>query len=115
MDAFDPRKKGKPKLEKEHGEELRQLMKARGWMVRKVTGSMYMVGWPDYFACHKEFDYRWIEMKRPVTGKLDDDQRKIFMEFHNHGAGIWILETKEDYPLLFEKPNWWKYTIKGMY
>lgn len=112
MKPFDTKK---PKLEKDHWAELKRLMESRDWLVMKVTGSMYMVGWPDVWACHKEFGQRWIETKRPVSGKLNDDQRRVFMKMHNHGAGIWILETKDDYPLLFEKPNWWKYTIKGFY
>lgn len=107
--------RGKPKLEKEHNIDLKALMESRDWLYKKVTGSMYMVGWPDVFAAHREFGVRWIETKRPVTGKLDRDQIRVFSQFQTHGVGIWILTKREDYPLLFEPPNWWKWTVKGMH
>lgn len=102
----------KPKLEKEHYADLRKLMVSRGWMVKKVTASAYMLGWPDVFAAHKEFGVRWIETKRPDTGRLSADQVRVFTEFQTHGVGIWILETAMDYNLLFGRPNWWQYTVK---
>ena len=106
------KKPDKPKLEKEHYKELRAHMMARGWMVKKVTGSVYMVGWPDVFAAHKEHGIRWIETKRPETGKLSKEQVEMFIEFGQHGVGVWILETVEDYPTLFGSPNWWRWAVK---
>lgn len=100
-------------LEKDHYQELRAFMIARGWLVKKVTvmhGSM--VGWPDVFAAHAEYGIRFIETKRPKTGRLTEDQMRVFVEFQTHGVGIWILETMHDYPLLFKPSNWHLYTFK---
>ncbi len=102
------------KLEREHYHDIREFMVAREWMVRKVTvmhGSM--AGWPDVYAAHKLYGTRWIETKRPIHGRLTEDQMKVFGDFQAHGAGIWILETIHDYPLLWKPPNWWQYSVKG--
>jgi len=101
------------KLEKDHYRELREFMVNRGWMVRKIT-VMHdsMTGWPDAFAAHPVHGSRFIETKRPVHGKLTEDQMKVFPDFQVHGVGIWILETVNDYPLLFKPANWHLYTFK---
>jgi hypothetical protein len=100
-------------LEKDYYRELREFMMARGWMVRKIT-VMHdsMTGWPDVFASHPVHGQRFIETKRPKTGRLTEDQFRVFIDFQTHGVGIWILETMHDYPKLFEKPNWHLYTFK---
>src|SRR5678810_412909 len=111
MRPFDPRKRTaaqkREMLEKEHWLELRGLMRKRDWFVQKIHAAEELSGWPDVYASHKEFGPRWIETKRPETGRLTDEQRRVFTELHAHGTGIWILETIEDYPLLFQPPNWW--------
>lgn len=103
------------KLEKDHYQELREFMVARGWMVRKIT-VMHdsMTGWPDAFAAHPVHGSRFIETKRPKSGRLTPDQYRVFIDFQAHGVGIWILETMHDYPLLFKPANWWQYTVKEM-
>ena len=102
----------KPKLEKDHHREIKAHMEKRGWLVLKVTGSIYMVGWPDIYATHKEHGARWIETKRPTTGKLSPEQIKMFAKLTEYGAGVWILEKVEEYPRLFGQPNWWRWTVK---
>lgn len=104
------------RLEKDHYHELRQHMVNRDWMVRKITvmhGSM--AGWPDVFAAHKVHGTRFIETKRPDVGRLTEDQLKVFNDFASHGVGIWIVTCVEDYQLLFERPNWWKWAVPGMH
>lgn len=109
MQPFDAGKK--PKLEKDHYRDLKKFMEARGWLVEKVTASAYLIGWPDVFACHREFGQRWIEMKRPNVGRLNDDQRRVFMKWHNAGVRIWVVTSVEEYGLLFKEPNWFWYTL----
>lgn len=105
------RKDKKPKLEKEHGDDLKRYMVQRGWMVKKITGSEYMVGFPDYYCSHIVHGPRWIELKRPGTGRLSDVQIRVFGQFTRAGTGIWLLETVADYPKLFKPPNWTAYLL----
>lgn len=102
----------KPKLEKEHYKDIRTFMQSKGWLLLKITGSIYQVGYPDVYATHKEHGPRWIETKRPESGKLSSEQIEVFTALTAHGAGVWIMETVEDYPNLFGRANWWRWCVK---
>lgn len=109
---MEPLEKGRL-TEAEEMVPLVRAMKQRGWLVKKVTGSAYMEGWPDYFAAHKDHGTRWFEAKRPKDGKLSRVQVVVFGQFQRAGVDIYILETERDYQLLFGKANWWKYCLEG--
>lgn len=102
---MDPIKK-KRKLEKDHENDLRKFMRAAGWHTEKTHGSLFMEGWPDLYCIHKQHGSRWVEMKRPGDGELEASQKKKFQLWLDHGMGVWILTKVEDYPRLFDKPNW---------
>ena len=81
------------------------FLRARGWLVEKVHGGRYMAGWPDLFAFHPKYGYRWIEVKRPGTGRLTDRQRARFTKWNEHGCPIWILTSRDECTLLKGPPN----------
>jgi hypothetical protein len=105
MNAWEP-----PKLEADHARELRAHMEARGWLVEKVHGSMYMKGWPDYYCFHPRFGERWLETKRPEHGHLEPSQEKKFRKWQAFGIKIVIASCVEDYNVVLKgEPNWWKW------
>jgi hypothetical protein len=85
-------------------------MVKRGWMMRKVHGSTYMKGWPDYWCYHPDFGMRWVEMKRPNHGRLKNTQIKFFGELNKFGCPVTIALGVEDYLMIVKKENnWWKW------
>ncbi len=92
--------------------------KLKGWMFEKTWGSKFQAGWPDYYAHHPKHGERWIETKRP-GGKLEATQYAKFKRWSAAGVRIWVLDSVDSIPLLFEEPNWHKWPrkrwrLKGM-
>jgi hypothetical protein len=64
-------KKPKPEREQPDGPERRiqtackGLLEGQGWYVKDTFGSIYQYGFPDQYACHPRYGYRWIEYKNP--------------------------------------------------
>lgn len=85
----------------------------RGWFVKSTHGNMYQAGFPDLFAAHSKFNYRWIEVKLPgmVGSRFTPAQIEWFPKFVANGSGIWILTSvcQEEYDKLFKACNWWHY------
>lgn len=106
--------KKKTKLEKDHENELRRLMRSLGWHTEKAHGNLFQKGWPDFYAMHPGLKgveggrplQRWVEMKRPGQGELEQSQIILFRQWSSHGVGIWVLTTVADYDKLFQPPNW---------
>ena len=89
-------------------------MRSLGWNVEKTHGNLYQKGWPDLYAMHPGLPNvdggrpltRWIEMKRPGQGELENSQKILFRQWTDHGVKIWVLTTVADYEKLFKEPNW---------
>ena len=108
---MDP-KKQRAKLEKDHELELRRLMRTLGWHTEKTHGSLFRKGFPDLFCMHPTLGpgstpiQRWVEMKRPGQGELEESQKVKFRLWTNAGVGIWVLSSAADYDKLFKPANW---------
>ena len=106
--------KGKP--EKEGAQRCVKEMRKHGWKCHRLNvsaGEFSTTGFPDYYCTHLKFGSRWIEFKQP-NGRLEPSQVERFRDFAEHGIGVWVMHDENDYQLLFEKPNWWKWTWKGL-
>jgi len=105
MDYRKPR--GKP--EAEGANRLKLHMQARGWVVDKIGGSKFAVGWPDLFCWHPKHGLRWIETKAP-GGKLRKSQYDRFHRWKQHGLSVYVLEDETHYQRLFlDQDNWEEY------
>ena len=102
---MDPIKK-KPIKENLVYDQVKRKLEAMGWLVEKTHGSMYQIGWPDLFILHPEHGSRWVELKRPRTGRLKPSQEKKFRLWSRYGVGVWIMTGPKDYEVLFQHPNW---------
>ena len=87
---------------------LRAFMHSRGWMTFKTAGSKYMQGWPDLYCIHPKFGTKWVECKM-LGKKLRPSQKRMYQAWTKCGVGVWVINHKDDYPKLFDLPNWWKY------
>lgn len=96
-------------------DKITLMLEYKGWMVKKMGASAFLSGVPDLFCCHKDYGYRWVEVKLPDMkgSRFTPAQIKTFPEFIRHGSQIWILTgaTKADYDLLFKKGNLWVYML----
>jgi hypothetical protein len=93
--------------------ELVTFLKGRGWLVERLLANSFQMGFPDLYAFHKKWSYRWIEVKRPDSYSFTRAQRQKWPTWEEAGLGIWILTaaTQEEYNKLFAPPNWrdfWK-------
>lgn len=106
-------KQGEMPTEKQSSRDLKLKMISEGWLVEKVHGSILMRGWPDWFAAHPQYGPRWIETKSFRENHfLEESQQGKFMTWKRYGVGVWVLRGPQDYPLLFDPPNWHLY-MKG--
>ena len=87
-------------------------MRARDWYIGKIGGGKFTVGWPDYYAFHRQHGHRWIETKTPGA-KLRASQIERFRQLTNAGDSVYVLTDEKDYHKLFETPNWEQY-IRGI-
>ena len=86
--------------------KIRKALEATGALVRKSHGNRFQVGWPDLLVLHPEHPARWIEVKRPKTGRLTPGQRSEFEKWDAAGARIWVLTSVDQLDLLDTEPNW---------
>lgn len=84
---------------------------ARGWFVRSTHGNAYQSGFPDLFAFHKKYGFRWIDVKNPDGYTYTAAQCIEWPEWEAAGVGIWIMmaDTEEEYAKLFKEPNFRNY------
>jgi hypothetical protein len=88
---------------------IMDYMTIRGWYCRNTHGNTYQAGFPDFYAAHKSYGTRWIEVKRSIaTAQFTPAQMEVFPEFAGKGVGIWILiaATEKEYNKLFKPANW---------
>ena len=82
-----------------------------GWFVKETHGNLYQSGFPDLYACHKEYGPRWVEVKNPKKYRFTPAQLRDFPLFTANGADIWVLVSDSDYEInkLFKSANWYQY------
>jgi hypothetical protein len=93
--------------------DLMTYMRARGWLVERMTGNMYQKGIPDLYCHHPQWGERWIDVKNDGKYSFTDDQKKKWPVWERAKVGIWILvaATQTEYDKLFAPPNfrdYWK-------
>ena len=101
------------KTESEASIQRRLISKLRieGWFSKATHGNEFQIGFPDVFACHIRYGSRWIELKKPGVGILQDTQHHFFLELAKRNIGVWILTDSTDweYKKLFSPANWHTY------
>jgi hypothetical protein len=95
--------------EREIQEDLKSELTGNGWYVMETHGNIFQYGFPDLYACHREYGARWIEVKNPTGYVFTPAQLEVFPQFQANGCGIWVLTSKDEIPKLFSSPNWWTY------
>ena len=93
-------------LEKQIEKEIRREMDRLGWHTEKIHGGRFQSGLPDLHCFHRVHGYRWVEVKRPKSGRLTNHQMVKFPVLDASGQGIWILTSADQIDLLFKDPNW---------
>ncbi len=93
--------------------KLIKFLRARGWIVENMHGSMYQSGIPDLYCFKKEYGERWIDVKVEGRYSFTKAQQIKWPKWIDAGIGIWILTgaTQIDYDRLFRPPNvgdYWK-------
>jgi hypothetical protein len=103
--------KKKPPLEATIQNRIRKALELLGWRTWKIHGGRFQSGWPDLFCAHADLGVRWVEVKRPKTGKLTRGQQKRFAALESAGVGVWVLDGAEptDLALIDGPPNWRAY------
>jgi len=96
----------RPESEKTIQARIRRVLEDSGHFVRKAHGNRFQVGWPDLLVVNKVHGCRWIEVKRPKTGRLTPGQRSEFEKWDAAGARIWVLTSVDQLDLLDTEPNW---------
>lgn len=94
-------------------EKFEMFMRARGWYVKKMHGSAFQSGFPDYFCCHSKYGIRLVELKdpnrkgEPFTGA----QLAEFPKMSANGAPIYVITaaTETEYDKLFKPQNWYQF------
>ncbi len=100
--------KKRPTLEATIPARIRKALARLGWTAWKIHGGRFQSGWPDLYCAHPELGVRWIEVKRPKTGKLTRGQRQRFAELEANGVGVWLLDGAEptDIAVIHGPPPW---------
>lgn len=80
----------------------------KGWYCRNTHGNIYQSGFPDFYACHRRYGARWVEVKIADHYAFTPAQLDVFPEFSAKGVGVWILTaaTQQQYDLVFKPANW---------
>jgi hypothetical protein len=95
--------------ERDLQEVIKAKLRATGWHCVDLYGHTFSHGFPDMYACHRDFGSRWVEVKASL--KFTPSQKKIFPLMTAAGAGIWVL-TSEDVGPLFRKANVGQYSVQ---
>lgn len=104
-----PSRLGSQGPERDIQEAIKADLISEGWYVKDTYGSIFQYGFPDIYACHRTYGYRWIEVKNPNGYVFTPAQIKTFPLMTAHGAGVWILKDRSELPKLFEPCNWHHY------
>lgn len=104
-----PNRPQKDGPERQIQNKIKEELTIAGWYVKDTFGSIYQHGLPDLYACHALYGYRWIEVKNPEGFRFTGAQASTFPLMAANGAGVWILQSHEEIPLLFKAYNYWHY------
>lgn len=114
MESFKPKRYGAAGPEAKIQAEIIEMLRRKGWFVKRMVGNAFQFGVPDLFACHKVFGHRWIEIKLPDMkgSRFTNAQLEDFPQLTANGSGVWILTaaTEQEYAKLKRPPNWWHFT-----
>lgn len=89
---------------------IRRYLEARGWLVIKLHGGKYQSGLPDFFIIHIVHGLKWMETKAKGE-KLRRSQLGMFGLLDKFGQEVFVLTDEQDYPKLFNKPNWREFAL----
>lgn len=89
-------------------EALKNELARQNWYVKETHGNIFSYGFPDLYACHREYGARWIEVKRPTGSTFTPAQLETFPLFQAHGCGVWVLTGVHEIPKLMKAANWWQ-------
>lgn len=95
-------------------EAVVNMLRIKGWHVKKTHGNMYQSGFPDLFCCHSLYGSRWVEIKNPLSYSFTRAQMDEFPKMCANGSGVWVLvaATESEYQKLFKEANWYTYLMK---
>jgi hypothetical protein len=102
-------RKGSSGPEREIQEAIKTALTEQGWYCKDTHGNIYSYGFPDIYACHREWGARWIEVKNPRGYVFTPSQLETFPLMWAHGCGVWVLTSPEEIPKLFKPANWYQY------
>ena len=113
MDSYDP--KGGQQPEAKLQKQFIKFLKLQKWSVKATHGSALQSGFPDLFATHKTFGYRWIDMKVKGRYRITPAQYDYWPELCRNGSGVWIIvdATLAEYNKLKQPYNWHCYIPLG--
>ncbi len=96
-------------------QDIIKYLKARNWHVMRTHGNEYQKGFPDLWAMHEDYRWRWIEVKNPKAYSFTKAQLASFHLFAACGIGIWIMTCADayEYNLLLGQPNWHQFLGKS--
>jgi len=99
---------GRDKLEYKIQSALVKFLKARGWLVQRMSADAFLNGFPDLFCAHKKLGTRWVQVKRPESYTLTQAQRRKWSLWDELGIDIWVLTaaTEGEYYKLYRPANW---------
>ena len=93
--------------------EIMRKLRIEGWYVIKMHGNKFQAGFPDLYACHRDFGIRLIEAKDPKRkgDVFTAAQHEVFKDMEANGHGPWVMTGGSDheYGKLFKPANWWHY------
>ena len=99
---------GRDKLEYKIQSALVKFLKARGWLVQRMSADAFLNGFPDLFCANKKWGTRWVHVKLPEGHTLTQAQRRTWSLWEEFRICIWVLTAaaQEQYDKLFGPPNW---------
>jgi VRR-NUC domain len=83
--------------ERDLQEAIKRKLRDTGWHCVDLHGNTFSHGFPDLYACHRDWGSRWIEVKAAL--KFTPSQKRVFREMTNVGAPIWVLRNDDVRPL----------------
>lgn len=94
--------------EKRIQDEIIEYLKTRSWLVERMIGNAFQVGIPDLFVWHREWGFRWIDVKVEGKYSFTKAQKIKWPLWESYDLGVWILTgaDEENYRKLFAPPNW---------
>lgn len=113
MDSFNPRKAKGPEAEIQ--DAIVAMLRARLWYVQETHGNVYQSGLPDIFATHRNYGFRWIEVKRRSGSRLTNAQKSCFPQIVANGCPIYFMyEATDSEYLKLMKPSTFQHDFMAL-